>query len=82
MRLKHCRCYWQKGLRRLLSAAILASLAQLAFAESEYADGWGPSIGSMAPLLSAHDQDGKQRQLDTLTGSNGLLFIFNRSVDW
>jgi hypothetical protein len=36
----------------------------------------------MVPMLAAADQDGNQQTLDTLKGSNGLLFVFNRSVDW
>jgi hypothetical protein len=57
-------------------------MVQLAFAESKYAAAWGPSVGSMVPMLAAADQDGNQQTLDTLKGSNGLLFVFNRSVDW
>ena len=41
-----------------------------------------PSIGTTAPLLAANDQHGKPQTLDTLKGSKGLLFVFNRSVDW
>ena len=51
-------------------------------ADEEYAASWGPDIGSTAPLLAAKDQYGKQQSIQTLTGSNGLLFVFNRSVDW
>ena len=82
MRLGQYRRRWLRGLRRWLTAGVLAGMAQLAFADSEYAAAWGPSVGSTAPLLSANDQDGKQQTLDTLKGSNGLLFVFNRSVDW
>ena len=64
-------------------AGALAGLSQLAFAaESEYAANWGPGVGTTAPLLAAVDQDGRQQTLNTLTGTNGLLFVFNRSVDW
>ena len=70
------------GLRRLLTVLALAGMGQLAFAESEYAAAWGPGVGSMVPMLAATDQDGNQQTLDTLKGSNGLLFVFNRSVDW
>ena len=73
---------WLRGLQQWLIAGALAGMAQLAFAESEYAAAWGPSVGSMAPLLAATDQEGMQQTLDTLKGSNGLLFVFNRSVDW
>ncbi|MGD8415908.1 MAG: hypothetical protein PVH91_02500 [Pseudomonadales bacterium] len=69
-------------LRRALIVGALAGMVQLAFAESKYAAAWGPSVGSMVPMLAAADQDGNQQTLDTLKGSNGLLFVFNRSVDW
>ncbi|MEM1435930.1 MAG: hypothetical protein AAGG11_17865 [Pseudomonadota bacterium] len=82
MRKRHGQWLWSRSLRRLLSAAILTGLAQLAFADSEFADAWGPAIGTAAPLLAASDQDGKLQRLDTLAGPNGLLIVFNRSVDW
>lgn len=72
--------------RSLITSALttiaLATMAQFAHADSEFAAAWGPDVGTSAPLLAATDQDGKQQTLDTLKGSNGLLFIFNRSVDW
>lgn len=71
-----------RALRRSLIVGALAGMAQAALAESEYAAAWGPAVGSVAPLLAATDQDGVQQTLDTLKGSNGLLFVFNRSVDW
>ena len=73
---------WVRTLRRGLAATTLAGLAQFAYAESEYAAAWGPSVGSTTPLLAAADQTGKEQTLDTLKGTNGLLFVFNRSVDW
>ncbi|MEJ2089141.1 MAG: hypothetical protein P8Y69_11860 [Gammaproteobacteria bacterium] len=82
MRLGQFQHHWIRGLRRWLIAGVLAGLAQLAFADSDYAAAWGPSVGSMVPMLAATDQDGNQQTLDTLKGSNGLLFVFNRSVDW
>ncbi len=69
-------------LGRSLIAIALAAMAQFVYADSEYAAAWGPSIGTPAPLLTATDQNGQQQTLDTLKGSNGLLFVFNRSVDW
>lgn len=73
---------WLRALRRALLAGAIAGMAQFVSAESEYAAAWGPSVGSTAPLLAATDQDGNQQTLDTLKGPNGLLFVFNRSVDW
>ncbi len=82
MRLRQHRRIWLRALRRSLLVGALAGMTQVAFAESEYAAAWGPGVGSMAPLLAATDQDGVQQTVDTLKGSNGLLFVFNRSVDW
>jgi hypothetical protein len=72
---------WLRSTSRTVIAFALAGLAHLAYA-SEYADAWGPSVGSEVPLLAANDQEGNRQTLDTLKGSNGLLFVFNRSVDW
>lgn len=77
--------YRRSGLKVLWCSLIvgaLAGMAQLAVAESKYAAAWGPVVGSTVPMLAATDQDGNQQTLDTLKGSNGLLFVFNRSVDW
>lgn len=76
------RCHWMRGLRRWLFAGALAGMAQFAYADSEYAAAWGPSVGSMAPMLAATDQEGTQQSLDTMKGTKGLIFVFNRSVDW
>ena len=61
---------------------VLLASAQLSQANSDYVATWGPSIGSTAPMLAALDQDGNQQDLESLQGANGLLFVFNRSVDW
>lgn len=71
-----------RALQRVLVAVALAGMAQLALADEEYADDWGPAVGTTAPLLAAEDQHGKYQTLETLAGSNGLVFVFNRSVDW
>ena len=68
--------------RKLLFASVLLGTAPLAMAESKYAAAWGPAVGATAPLLAASDQHGKAHTLSTLAGTNGLLFVFNRSVDW
>ena len=82
MRSGRYRFKWLRIVRSSLIVGALASVAQLAYAESEYATAWGPSVGTMAPLLAADDQNGKHQTLDSLKGTNGLLFVFNRSVDW
>ena len=73
---------WLCSLRRSVFAIAVAMLMQLAYAESDYAAAWGPSIGSSAPMLSAVDQNDNHQDFESLKGSNGLLFVFNRSVDW
>ena len=73
---------WLHKVSRTLIITAVAGLTQSAYADSEYANAWGPSIGATVPLLSALDQDGQQRDLENLSGTNGLLFVFNRSVDW
>ena len=48
----------------------------------DYSDQWGPQIGSQLPVLEAYDQAGVLRNLDNLSGENGLLLILSRSADW
>jgi hypothetical protein len=71
-----------KKLHLVMFAAALAALSQFAHAGSGYASNWGPSIGTTAPVLSAVDQNGKLQNIQSLTSDKGLLFVFNRSVDW
>ena len=71
-----------KPLERTILTIGLLFVAKLGFADSEYAQAWGPSVGAIAPMLSAKDQDGTQQDLNSLSGSQGLLLVFNRSVDW
>ena len=70
------------SLRHLLFSSLLIGASLNAQAESEYAAAWGPQVGTSIPMLSALDQAGSQQDLQSLTGTNGLLFVFNRSVDW
>ena len=69
-------------LHHLMFVAALVAFSQSAHANAEYTAAWGPSIGAKAPLLSAVDQDGNLQNLESLSRAKGLLFIFNRSVDW
>ena len=66
---------------RLLVFGLLMALSHGGYA-SEYANKWGPEVGSSSPLLAAPDHRGATQSLATLAGENGLLLIFNRSVDW
>jgi hypothetical protein len=77
--------YRSFGLHRMwrwIAAGALAAMTQFAFASSEYLELWGPAVGTEAPLLAADDQDGNRQTLESLTGPNGLLLVFSRSVDW
>jgi len=42
----------------------------------------GLQVGANAPAFSLHDQYGKQQDLKSLSGPNGLLLLFFRSADW
>ena len=75
-------------LRNILGLAIRLSVLGFLMASShggyaaDYADRWGPEVGSSSPILDAPDHVGTTQRLSTLAGENGLLLIFNRSVDW
>ena len=79
MEIKLFKPGWLRSLGMLLA---VCGAAQLAVADAEHAASWGPQVGTTAPLLEANDQDGKTQTLDTLRGPEGLLVVFNRSVDW
>ena len=66
---------------RLSAFGLLMALSCGGYA-SDYANNWGPEVGSSSPLLAAPDHRGTNQSLSTLAGENGLLLIFNRSVDW
>lgn len=43
----------------------------------------GPKVGDTLPhSIDAPDQTGNQRTFNDLTGENGLILLFNRSVEW
>ena len=48
----------------------------------EFAESWGPAVGSTVPVLEAPDQTGTLRTLEDLAGEQGLLLFLNRSADW
>jgi len=66
---------------RLSVLGLLMALSHGGYA-ADYADKWGPEVGSSSPILDAPDHAGTIQRLSTLAGENGLLLIFNRSVDW
>ena len=66
----------------LLCAGLFTAATFNANADSAYAVAWGPSVGSAAPMLQGDDQNGSTQGFADLKGPKGLLFVFNRSVDW
>ena len=66
---------------RLSVLGLLMALSHGGYA-ADYADRWGPEVGASSPILDAPDHVGTNQRLSTLAGENGLLLIFNRSVDW
>lgn len=66
---------------RLLAFSIVLLATSLASAQ-EYAEQWGPAVGSAIPVLNAPDQTGQIRDLQSLSGEQGLLLFLNRSADW
>jgi hypothetical protein len=76
------------GLVRLPRLLVLAGLligtacgVSAAIAD-DYSAQWGPQIGSQLPVLEAYDQTGTLRNLDNLSGEQGLLLVLSRSADW
>ena len=66
---------------RLSVLGLLMALSHGGYA-SDYANKWGPEVGSSSPILDAPDHVGTIQRLSTLACENGLLLVFNRSVDW
>ena len=67
---------------KILARAALAVILAAAATASEYADTWGPPVGTAIPAASFHDQAGQPQTLAGLMGARGLLLFFNRSADW
>ena len=68
-------------LRKLRLIWILAALPGAALA-GDYAQSWGPPVGTAAPAVLAQDHNGATRDLGSLAGENGLLLVLSRSADW
>ena len=79
--MKNFLCNLLRAMTRLSAFGLLMALSCGVYV-SDYASKWGPVVGSSSPLLGAPDHRGKTQSLSTLAGQNGLLLIFNRSVDW
>ena len=76
-------------MRRILAAFAFAALSiSGAHAQSptdaatEAASEFGPAVGSIAPEFAITDATGQVRTLANLSGENGVVIYFNRSLDW
>ena len=61
---------------RLLARAALALVLAAPATASEYADGWGPPVGTTIPEASFQDQAGQPQTLAGLMGARGILVFF------
>lgn len=75
-------------LKIALTAMSLGLFTAVATAQSvtelsvEAAAEFGPAIGTSAPSLSLSDATGTSRSWADLSGEEGVLVYFNRSLDW
>lgn len=75
-------------LKIALTAMSLGLFSAVASAQSvtelaaEAAADFGPAIGTSAPNLSIPDATGTSRSWADLSGEEGVLVYFNRSLDW
>jgi len=71
-------------MRFRLSVAGLVFFGVAMLAQTVLAGGELPGLepGVKAPAISLEDQNGKVRDLGSLSGPNGLLLLFFRSADW
>ena len=62
----------------------LVSILPIIFSLHVGADEWAAEIvkGKPFPQISASDQAGKAWTTETLSGKNGFLLLFNRTVVW
>lgn len=68
--------------RAKVATVLACATLALGVGASEYADDWGPAVGTaMLPIMAA-DQTGTPRDLASLAGEKGLLLFMVRSADW
>ena len=69
---------------RIISAVIAMLFLTAATASAQdFPEDLGPEIGAQLPhALDLEDQSGAVRDLEGLSGENGLVLLFNRSLDW
>ena len=66
----------------ILAAAAVAASITLDVRASDYADSWGPPVGTEMLVVAAPDQFGMLRDVAGLSGERGLLLFAVRSADW
>ncbi len=74
-----------RAVRSTLGAALFTVLLQPATAPAgeRYALDSGPQVGDPIPHTRAtHDQSGTRQDFQTITGENGLVLLFSRSLSW
>jgi peroxiredoxin len=67
---------------KFLPVAVLTVLTLCSSSFYARAADYGLQPGAKAPAFTLKDQDGKAQTLESLSGPNGLLILFNRSADW
>lgn len=67
---------------RLLNPLLATALFLFGAASADYADTWGPDMGSTIPAFELTDSNGALQDLDSLAAPGGLILFFTRSVDW
>ncbi len=68
---------------RYLVLAVLALAMLAAPAGAQDRLDRGPKVGAAIPHpLTATDQHGVARDFTSLSGKNGLILLFTRSLDW
>ena len=65
-----------------MAACFFLLLVSASVLSQEYAESWGPALGSYVQGFQADDQDGITRDLGSLSGRRGLLLVMSRSADW
>ena len=65
------------------AAAVWGAASAPAAAQDADPATFGPAVGdTIADVISAPDATGTVRTFAELTGENGVMLNFNRSVDW
>lgn len=70
-------------LRLIIAVLFMATASLPAAADDGTPRDLGPAIGQRLPVpLDSRDHQGQPRNFEALSGENGLVLIFARSVEW